>query len=68
MPASMIPPAMPGSQTAPGPQAAPRPPPAPPTAAVTLRAAYGAPDFVRRETDSELWHYDGMGCAAFFFL
>lgn len=42
--------------------------PAPPTDAVTLRGAYGAPDFVRRERDSELWRYDGTGCAAFFFL
>ncbi len=40
----------------------------PPTDSVSLRAVYGAPDFVRRETDSELWRYDGMGCAAFFFL
>ena len=55
MPASMMPPT-------------PTPPPAPPTDAVTLRSAYGAPDFVRREMDSELWRYDGTGCAAFFFL
>ena len=39
-----------------------------PTDAVSLRAAYGAPDFVRRERDSELWRYDGASCAAFFFL
>ena len=47
------------------------PPPSasvPPTDALTLRAAYGAPDFVRREMDSELWRYDGQDCAAFFFL
>lgn len=34
-----------------------------------LRARYGAPDFVRREADSELWRYDSGGaCAVFFFL
>ena len=42
--------------------------PAPPVDAATLRARYGAPDFVRREPDSELWRYDGAGCAVFFFL
>src|SRR5215471_3601052 len=49
----------------------PPPPPAPPpplTDAQSLRAAYGAPDFVRKEMDSELWRYDGRNCAAFFFL
>lgn len=47
----------------------PEPPPLPtPTDAQTLRAAYGAPTFIRREPDSELWRYDGMRCAAFFFL
>lgn len=39
-----------------------------PTDAQSLRAAYGMPAFIRREPDSELWRYDGMGCAAFFFL
>ena len=39
-----------------------------PTDAQGLRARYGAPDFVRREMDSELWRYDGTGCHAFFFL
>jgi len=42
--------------------------PAAPVDATTLRARYGAPDFVRREPDSELWRYDGAGCAVFFFL
>jgi hypothetical protein len=51
----------------PPPPPAPEPPP-PPTDAQGLRAAYGAPAFIRREADSELWRYDGMGCAAFFFL
>jgi hypothetical protein len=40
----------------------------PPTDAVSLRERYGAPDFIRREPDSELWRYDGANCAAFFFL
>ena len=39
-----------------------------PTDAQSLRAAYGTPAFIRREPDSELWRYDGMRCAAFFFL
>lgn len=39
-----------------------------PTDAQSLRAAYGTPAFIRREPDSELWRYDGMNCAAFFFL
>ena len=42
--------------------------PPPPTDAPSLRAAYGAPDFVRREADAELWRYNGMNCTAFFFL
>ena len=46
----------------------PAPPPPMPTDAQSLRAAYGAPAFIRREPDSELWRYDGMGCTAFFFL
>jgi hypothetical protein len=43
-------------------------PPPPPTDAPSLRAAYGAPDFVRREADAELWRYNGTNCSAFFFL
>jgi hypothetical protein len=39
-----------------------------PTDPQSLRAAFGAPAFIRRESDSELWRYDGAGCAAFFFL
>lgn len=39
-----------------------------PTDLESLRAAYGAPAFIRREPDSELWRYDGTNCAAFFFL
>ena len=33
-----------------------------------LRTAYGNPQLVRKEDDSELWRYDGDNCAAFFFL
>jgi hypothetical protein len=40
----------------------------PPTDAASLRARYGAPDFIRRESESELWRYDGADCAVFFFL
>jgi hypothetical protein len=69
---------MPAPEIAPQPEPAPEaeimlmPPPAPmpppPTDAQSLRVRFGAPDFVRREMDSELWRYDGMGCAIFFFL
>ena len=52
----------------PPPPPEPPPPPPTPTDAQSLRAAYGAPAFIRREPDSELWRYDGMNCAAFFFL
>ena len=36
--------------------------------AADLRAEFGAPDFVRKETDSELWRYDGTNCALFALL
>jgi hypothetical protein len=36
--------------------------------ATAVRVQYGKPAFVRKETDSELWRYDGEHCAAFFFL
>ena len=39
-----------------------------PSDADSLHAAYGMPDFVRREKDSELWRYDTHDCTAFFFL
>jgi hypothetical protein len=42
--------------------------PPPPVDADSLRARYGLPDFVRRESESELWRYDGADCAVFFFL
>ena len=58
----------PPAELPPPPPPEPPPPPPMPTDAQSLRAAYGAPAFVRREPDSELWRYDGMRCAAFFFL
>jgi len=60
MPEAAVPP--------PEPTPPPPPPPPPPTDAQSLRTAYGAPDFIRKETDSELWRYDGKNCAVFFFL
>jgi hypothetical protein len=59
--------------------APPQPPPiaAPPPgeppgiaglSAQKLRIAFGAPQFVRKDGDSELWRYDGEACKAFFFL
>jgi hypothetical protein len=76
-PAQPVPAMMPAAEPAPAPEVAllppapeppPPPPPPPPTDAQSLRAAYGAPDFIRRETDSELWRYDAKSCAVFFFL
>jgi len=60
MPEGALPPPLP-----PEPMAPPAPPP---TDAQSLRAAYGAPDFIRKEMNSELWRYDGKNCAVFFFL
>ena len=48
--------------------ALPPPLPPPPRDQIELRAAYGAPSFVRREAESELWRYDGAGCTLFVFL
>jgi len=36
--------------------------------ALSVRAEYGAPNFVRKEIESELWRYDAQNCTAFFFL
>jgi hypothetical protein len=54
---------------------APAAPPAPiaqsPAAVLdeaAVRAQYGPPDFVRKESDSELWRYDAADCALFLFL
>jgi hypothetical protein len=70
-PASISIPIAPPRAEAPVPeaQAEAAPPPAPPRRnAADLRAEFGQPDFVRRETDSELWRYDGEGCALFALL
>ena len=56
----------PGVPPAP-PQVLPPPPP-PRRNAADLRAEFGPPDFVRKETDSELWRYDGVNCAMFALL
>jgi hypothetical protein len=43
--------------------------PAPiPTDGSAIRARFGAPDFLRREMDNELWRYDANHCSVFFFL
>jgi hypothetical protein len=36
--------------------------------AASLKLAFGAPAFARKDGDTELWRYDGSGCRAFFFL
>jgi hypothetical protein len=33
-----------------------------------LRTAFGQPAFVRKDSSSEMWRYDGATCKAFFFL
>ena len=33
-----------------------------------IRVAFGAPQFVRKDGQVEMWRYDGTGCKAFFFL
>lgn len=54
---------------------APPPPPAPvrmpvaiPTEGTALRTRFGAPSFIRREMDSELWRYDSAHCSVFFLF
>ena len=36
--------------------------------AQSLRTAFGQPAFVRKDSSSEMWRYDGAACKAFFFL
>jgi hypothetical protein len=52
-------------------------PPAPPAgepsgiaglASLQVKAAFGEPNFVRKDGQSEMWRYDGQTCRAFFFL
>ena len=33
-----------------------------------IRVAFGAPQFVRKDGQIEMWRYDGAGCKAFFFM
>jgi hypothetical protein len=33
-----------------------------------IRVAFGAPQFVRKDGQVEMWRYDGMNCKAFFFM
>jgi len=61
-------PAPPASDAQP-PNPAPDVKPAPiPADAAAIRTRFGAPDFVQREMDNELWRYDGSHCSVFFFL
>lgn len=51
----------------------PAPPPGEPAGIVgmdaqALRAAFGAPAFVRKDGPVEMWRYDNTNCRAFFFL
>jgi hypothetical protein len=36
--------------------------------AARIRVAFGAPQFVRKDGQVEMWRYDGANCKAFFFL
>ena len=36
--------------------------------ATSLKLAFGAPAFMRKDGETQLWRYDGAGCRAFFFL
>ena len=36
--------------------------------AASLKLAFGAPAFMRKDGGTELWRYDGTACRAFFFL
>src|SRR5690348_9383248 len=33
-----------------------------------IRVAFGAPQFVRKDGQVEMWRYDGAACKAFFFM
>jgi hypothetical protein len=51
----------------------PAPPPGEPVSVIgmtgqSLRIAFGAPAFVRKDGGGEMWRYDGPPCRAFFFL
>jgi hypothetical protein len=59
---------------APPPQTAPKPPPREEPKslselnAVELAAAFGVPDFVRKENGIRLWRYDVGACRIFFYF
>ena len=36
--------------------------------AARIRVAFGAPQFVRKDGQVEMWRYDGANCKAFFFM
>ena len=36
--------------------------------AARIRLAFGAPQFVRKDGQVEMWRYDGATCKAFFFM
>ena len=36
--------------------------------ASSIRVAFGAPQFVRKDGQIEMWRYDGANCKAFFFM
>jgi hypothetical protein len=36
--------------------------------AARIRLAFGAPQFVRKDGQIELWRYDGAACHAYFFM
>jgi hypothetical protein len=36
--------------------------------AIQVRAAFGAPAFLRKDGVTQMWRYDGAACKAFFFL
>lgn len=36
--------------------------------AARIKVAFGAPQFVRKDGDAEIWRYDASTCKAFFFL
>ncbi|HEX3664150.1 MAG TPA: hypothetical protein VHU23_02835 [Rhizomicrobium sp.] len=68
-----------GRQVSSVPQQVPRValPPAPPPGepadlaglgSAQLRVALGAPAFVRKDGNAEMWRYDSASCKAFFFL
>jgi len=51
----------------------PGPPPGEPAGitglvSAQIKTAYGEPNFVRKDGQTEIWRYDGQTCRAFFFF